>query len=167
MKPMLAVFGLLSLLVFVACGGKQLVQGDTRVEDVTTDSLIVTHYEVGDSIFVNPERGFYQYTDLARLDADIGSVRQEKGITLVWGRITLTPYRDEGFLPADFLADVQRGFDTARDQGMKVIVRGSYGSRGEGGDYTTYTDPPIQNAAQSCHAAGADLCGQRRCHRPV
>ncbi len=142
---MLAVFGLLSLLVFVACGGKQLVQGDTRVEDVTTDSLIVTHYEVGDSIFVNPERGFYQYTDLARLDADIGPVRQEKGITLVWGRITLTPYRDEGFLPADFLADVQRGFDTARDQGMKVIVRGSYGSRGEGGDYTTYTDPPIQN----------------------
>ena len=105
---------------------------------------IATDYEPDESIFSNPERGFYLYTDLHELDPGIGQ-RRDEGLTLVWGRIFMADYRDIPSLPESFLAGVENGFAIARDQGMKVIVRGSYGFKGPGGDYTSYEDPPKPN----------------------
>ncbi|MBQ39362.1 MAG: hypothetical protein CME04_23515 [Gemmatimonadaceae bacterium] len=131
-------------LLHVACGS-QSTENDAVIGGSTLDSLIVTRYEVDDSLFPNPERGFYRYADLPGLSADIGAIREQEGITLVWGRISMAAYRQDELLPNDFLARVEQGFQTARDQGMKVIVRGTYGFEGPGGDYTSYTDPPIHN----------------------
>jgi hypothetical protein len=106
--------------------------------------VTVTDYEPDETIFRNPERGFYVYSDLADLDPDLSGMRDE-GHTLVWGRMLMRAYRDSARLPQSFLDDIENGFHIARDQGVKVIVRGSYGSRGAGGDYTTYIDPPRQH----------------------
>jgi hypothetical protein len=109
---------------------------------VTTGAAetIVTHYEEDFSIFSNPEQGFYEYTDLNKLPADIGRLR-EQGRTLIWGRIQLQPYRTTVILPETLLGQIDQGFGIARDQGMKVIVRAAYGAKGPGGDYRSYTDP--------------------------
>lgn len=120
--------------LFAGCGSSRAVPPPAP--------SIVTTYTPDTTVFVNPERGFYRYTSLHQLDPEIGAIRETEGISLVWGRIHMAAYRDEPELPADFLAAVTQGFDTARQAGMKVIVRGAYGSRGPGGDYTTYADPP-------------------------
>ncbi|MHC4581257.1 MAG: DUF4874 domain-containing protein, partial [Planctomycetota bacterium] len=101
---------------------------------------ILTNYEEDFSILPNPEQGFYEYTDLNRLPADIGRLR-EQGRTLIWGRINLQAYRSTATLPEALLYQIHEGFGIARDQGMKVIVRASYGSKGPGGDYRSFTDP--------------------------
>ncbi|NQV36162.1 MAG: DUF4874 domain-containing protein, partial [Phycisphaeraceae bacterium] len=74
------------------------------------------------------------------MTGDIGQLR-EQGRTLIWGRINLESYRKTVTLPEALLAQIDDGFGTARQQGMKVIVRASYGSKGAGGDYRTYLDP--------------------------
>jgi len=104
------------------------------------EQTIVTQYEEDFSLFCNPGQGFYEYTDLNRLTGDIGQLR-EQGRTLIWGRINLESYRKTVTLPEALLAQIDDGFGTARQQGMKVIVRASYGSKGAGGDYRTYLDP--------------------------
>ena len=91
------------------------------------------------SIFPNPERGFYSYRNLAS-PGDLSELRAQN-ITLMWGRILLTDYRETAKLPKDYLDALQAGFDAAQESGLKVIIRGSYGHIGPGGDYTTYQDP--------------------------
>lgn len=59
----------------------------------------------------------------------------------MWGQIMLKDYRDEPTLPSEFLAQLQVGFDIAQKAGLKVIIRGSYGHVGLGGDYKTFKDP--------------------------
>ncbi len=103
------------------------------------DVAAVRHAESSD-VFANPERGFYLYNNLLQLSPDIGRRRAE-GYALVWGKIALDAYRDQADLPQAVLDSLNAGFATARHGGMKVIVRTSYGSRGPGGDYTTYEDP--------------------------
>ena len=94
-----------------------------------------TVYQPDETIFANPDQGFYLYRNLHTLESDVGKHRAQ-GLTLVWGRIDLEPYREQTDLPSAFLAQLEEGFATARDQGMKVIVRASYGHRGTGGgDY--------------------------------
>jgi len=101
------------------------------------EETIMTQYEEDFSIFCNPEQGFYEYTDLNRLPEDIGHLR-EQGRTLIWGRINLESHRHTETLPEALLTQINDGFGIARQQGMKVIVRVSYGSKGAGGDYRTY-----------------------------
>jgi hypothetical protein len=105
------------------------------------ESVITTRYTPSEQTFANPERGFYLYNNLMQLDAAIGK-RREEGHTLIWGQIPLKAYRETATLPQAVLDSVSHGFAIARSQGMKVIVRGSYGSKGPGGDYTSYEDPP-------------------------
>jgi len=142
---MTTIVGWLALILLAACGGNQSTEVDAPGTSAVIDSMIVTSYEVDDSLFPNPERGFYRYTDLHDLDPDIGDLREREGITLLWGRILMEAYREDEFLPESFLAGVEHGFHIARDQGMKVIVRGSYGFEGPEGDHTSYTDPPIHH----------------------
>ncbi len=101
---------------------------------------LMMQYEEDSTLFPNPEQGFYEYADLNSLPEDIGRLR-EQGRTLIWGRINLSAHRQTETLPAALLTEIDSGFGQARQQGMKVIVRVSYGSRGAGGDYRTYTDP--------------------------
>lgn len=110
-------------------------------------------YQESFESFPNPERGFYRYTSLHRLDPTIGRIRNE-GHSLIWGKVDLQPYRNSPTLPPRFLAEVSKGFQIARQQGLKVIVRGSYGHRGSGGDYRTYQDPPKQNIERHIRQLG-------------
>lgn len=119
-------------------------RAENTANDASEGDTLRVAYEADAAVFANPERGFYIYTNLDRLDSDIGSRRAE-GLTLVWGRINMEAFRDAPALPPAFLEAVSNGFDIARDQGMKVIVRGAYGSKGPGGDYTSYTDPPKEH----------------------
>lgn len=112
-----------------------------RALQVGAEQTLITQYEEDFSVFCNPEQGFYEYTDLNRLPTDIGRLR-EQGRTLVWGRINLESCRNTETLPAALLAQIDEGFGVARHQGMKVIVRASYGSKGAGGDYRSFLDPP-------------------------
>lgn len=100
-----------------------------------------THFVEDPSAFPNPERGFYSYQKLDELDDSTAELRDKHGITLIWGKISLEPYRETPEIPKEFLARLQRGFDQAQKVGAKVIVRAEYGNIGPGGDYTTYEDP--------------------------
>ena len=140
------LYGVAVLLVVLYGGsgqvaGAEMGRSPGAVRASAIIDTLVTHYEPDESIFPNPERGFYIYSNLLKLDPDIGR-RRDEGYTLAWGQIRLRAHRDVPHLPQSFLAAVDSGFNIARDQGMKVIVRGSYGSRGPGGDYTSYQDPP-------------------------
>ena len=139
------VYGVVIVLVALSCCSSKVAAAamGTNMEAASAAQLdtLVTHYKPDESIFPNPERGFYIYSNLLKLDSAIGN-RRDEGYTLIWGRIQMKAYRDVPSLPQSFLAAVDSGFTIARDQGMKVIVRGSYGSRGPEGDYTSYQDPP-------------------------
>jgi Domain of unknown function (DUF4874) len=91
-----------------------------------------TVFQPDASVFANPDQGFYLYRDLHTLTPDVGEQR-ERGVTLVWGRIDLKFYREQAELPKQFLSQLETGFGIARRQGMKVIVRASYGAKGPGG----------------------------------
>ncbi len=97
-------------------------------------------YTESSTAVANPERGYYLYNNLLQLSSDVGRRRAE-GYALIWGKIPLDAYRQQPALPKAVLDSLRAGFATARHGGMKVIVRASYGSRGPGGDYTTYEDP--------------------------
>ena len=103
-----------------------------------------SQYQESEEGFPNPDRGFYVYTDLHRLDPKIGKIRSS-GHSLVWGKINLERYRNSAAVPETFLKEIEAGFQIARDQGVKVIVRGSYGHKGPGGDYRSYKDPPKEH----------------------
>ncbi len=103
-------------------------------------ALHSVRYTESSAAIANPERGFYLYNNLLQLSPDVGRRRTE-GYALIWGKIPLDAYREQSELPQAVLDSLRAGFATARHGGMKVIVRASYGSRGPGGDYTTYADP--------------------------
>lgn len=114
------------------------------VASVCQSQIKTTDYQEDKGGFPNPERGYYVYTDLHKLDARIGRIRNDAH-SLVWGKINLEPYRNSRALPKSFLNKISAGFRIARDQGVKVIVRGSYGHKGADGDYTSYEDPPMDH----------------------
>lgn len=127
---------LIFILLGVCCAG-------VGCAGVGTAEQVITTYTPDETIFPNPEQGFYLYNNLHRLPRDFSSERAD-GQTLIWGRIVLEPYKNTPWLPQSFLDKIQKGFEIARDQGMKVIVRASYGHKGPGGDYTSYEDAPKQ-----------------------
>lgn len=99
--------------------------------------------EDAEAIFPKPEAGRYLYQNLASLDEERVRSMRERNLTLLWGKIDLEAYRDVPTLPRAFLERLEAGFAAALEAGVKVIVRGSYGHRGPGGDYRTYADPEI------------------------
>ena len=99
-------------------------------------------FERDDTVFPKPESGFYLYQNLASLSDQVATMR-ERGLTLIWGKIDLESYRTTANLPQAYLDQLERGFEKAQAAGAKVIVRASYGHRGPGGDYQTYTDPEL------------------------
>ena len=88
-------------------------------------------YISADSLFPNPERGFYHHTEThsgsySSLDlSTLRYYREREGITLI-----LRVFYLEEFVKSDisqeFLDAVQADFDTVRQAGLKVIVRFAY-----------------------------------------
>jgi hypothetical protein len=98
----------------------------------------VADFRVSDADLPNPERGFYRAadTDLGALDPAFVAKTYAEGDRLIYARIDLAPYRDRD-LPAAFLERLERGFETARRGGVKLIIRATYNyPRGE----TEYRD---------------------------
>jgi hypothetical protein len=165
------ICGVAVLFVTLSCGSGKMATAKmgTNMEAAHVNAgldTLVTQYELDESIFPNPERGFYLYSNLLELDTDIGR-RRDEGHTLVWGRVDMRAYRDVLSLPPSLLAAVDNGFTIARDQGMKVIVRGSYGSKGPGGDYTSYQDPPRRHIKNHIEQLAPIFAALRRCDRPL
>lgn len=95
-------------------------------------------FQTTDADFANPERGFYRAadTDLDALSAAFVAKAYAEGDRLIYARINLEPYRDTD-LPAAFLDRIEAAFETARQGGVKLIVRATYNyPRGE----TQYRD---------------------------
>lgn len=116
----------------------------TCIACATTLAAQTFNLKEDDSVFPNPERGFYYYQSLDTLDDTLPRLRDDRGISLVWGKITLEAYRETPVLPAELIASYQRGFDRAQAAGTKVIVRVNYGINGPDGTYKTYQDPALE-----------------------
>ena len=121
------------LLVFsIALAVSPQAQAQTSPDSTVT-------YGVDDTVFGNPERGFYKQTEVHSYGYNFlnqgtlehlrtnyyNSATGDNPITIVSRTFYL-----ENFLysdvSSDFLANMQADFDTARDAGMKVKVRFAY-----------------------------------------
>ena len=87
-----------------------------------------------------PERGFYLYNNLLNLSREIGRRRAE-GHTLIWGKIPLDAYREQTPLPHRLYRLAYQGFCHGAQQRHEGHSARFHGSRGAGGDYTSYEDP--------------------------
>ena len=90
-------------------------------------AIASANFSATDADFANPERGFYLAadTDLDALSAAFVARAYARGDRLIYARINLEPYRDAD-LPAAFLDKIEAGFETARQGGVKLIVRATY-----------------------------------------
>ncbi len=91
------------------------------------------------SVFPNPERGFYLYQPLDRLDVSVAGLRDERGITLVWGSVPAAPR-------AKSRRTSSRASNAASTRRRRPAPRSSCadGHVCPGGDYTTYEDPALE-----------------------
>lgn len=115
--------GLLTLLVLTACSASQTVR-----------------YQPSDESFPNPERGWLVTYDIADYPMDLGGFYR-RGVTLVRAYVSLADFRDAP-LSDEFLARLQKGFDGARQGGVKLILRFTYND-GEGRS-TVCPDAPLE-----------------------
>ena len=112
-------------------------QAQARAE-LASPAAVSADFRVTEADVANPERGFYRAadTDLDALSAAFVAETYAKGHRLIYARINLEPYRDSD-LPAAFLDAIDAAFETARQGGVKLIVRATYNyPRGE----TQYRD---------------------------
>ncbi len=112
-----------------AAGGGAADGGASTFADAPASRV---SYQLDDSSFLNPERGFYTTTELTSAD-DLTYVRDE-GKSLVYASVHLDEYlgaNHEQDLPEQLLADVQAGFDAVRAAKLKAVVRFQYDD-GEG-----------------------------------
>jgi hypothetical protein len=86
--------------------------------------------------FANPERGFYRAKSLT--DPRNYDIRREN-LTLIYGRISADDFRDKAF-SEEFLQSIQKGFDEARKQGIKVNPRVAYNRGPHPGAKARYGD---------------------------
>lgn len=76
-------------------------------------------------LVMNPERGYYTGYDMLRPDR--APLVRESGHTLALGKVRLDAYRDAA-LPESLLVQLDAGFNAARANGFKVILRFTYNS---------------------------------------
>lgn len=93
--------------------------------DTPSDNAPMVSFDMAesDAAIINPERGYYVGYDLTRADR-APSVRAQ-GRSLAISVVHLDAYRG-GPIDAAFLATLDRGFDAARANGFKIILRFSY-----------------------------------------
>jgi hypothetical protein len=80
--------------------------------------------------FANPERGFYHYMVLNKIDQlrPLEDLRYNQYITLVYGKIEANEFRDKE-LSKQFLHDIEWGFHRIRQAGLKAIICVSYSDK--------------------------------------
>lgn len=100
-----------------------------------SSSQIIT-FEESMEAFPNPERGFHHARELPR--AENIDMRNEN-ITLIYGRISADKFRDKPFTE-EFLEKIQKGFDLARENGIKVNPRVAYNHGPHEGAKAVYGD---------------------------
>ena len=128
--------------------------------------VIVTHYEPDASIFPNPERGFYIYTNLHELDPAIGK-RRDEGHTLIWGRIFMEAYREVPFLPESFLAAVEKRVRHRPGPGNESHRPGILRFQRTKRRLHIVRGPANAERQKPHRATGPHLHRQRGCHRPL
>lgn len=89
--------------------------------------LMTITFEPSTADILNPERGFYKFSDLTN-PWFYQNVRSG-GETLVYGRILADQFRNAPFSQS-FLDSIQAGFDAARSAGIKVKPRVAYNDDG-------------------------------------
>lgn len=104
---------------------------DAVITDIT--------YKADDSVFANPERGFYHHLESSNAGFDaldpenLKEYRTKEMITQV-----LRVYYLDGFLnsdiSADYLSRLKNDFATAREAGVKIILRFAYTQNPDGND---------------------------------
>jgi hypothetical protein len=112
--------------------GPHQVQAQAQVQ-AGAEPLTSADFRFSGADLANPERGFYQAadTDLDVLSAAFVAQTYARGQRLVYARINLEAYRDSQ-LPAALLDRLDAAFETARQGGVKLIVRATYNyPRGE------------------------------------
>lgn len=114
-KVVLWVFGLVGLET--ALVGDLAAQGPSETLSFTST----------DAAFLNPERGFFRFTDLT--DPWSYSQIRSQGQSIVYGRVLADGFRDRPLSQA-YLNDLQGGFDAARQHGLKVKFRLAYNDDG-------------------------------------
>ena len=93
--------------------------------------LVNVEYTPSQEIFPNPERGFYKYskidltTGTGALSANQLAAYRQNSITLLGRMIYLKKFRNAPLSQAA-LDEVERDFVTARNSGVKLIVRFAY-----------------------------------------
>lgn len=116
---------------------------NTETDATTTPStegpasakLIHKTYTASDAAILNPERGFFYWTDL--LTSDYSNAR-DLGYTLIYARVFLKDYVDK---PLDdvLLQKLNTAFQDVRKAGVKCILRFAYSDALE-----TPTDAPLE-----------------------
>lgn len=81
-------------------------------------------YQADPSDFLNPERGFYNFTVLLNAD-DLSSIRADSGHTLVYSYVRLDAYRAAP-LPQSLLDDIDTKLAVVRRDGLKIVLRFAY-----------------------------------------
>jgi hypothetical protein len=97
--------------------------GDGGGGDVIEPPLTTATFTPISDDLLNPERGFYDWADLASGD-DLGYVRQN-GLTVAWAEGHLDDYRTTA-IPSSYLTALGDGFARARAAGIKIYLRFSY-----------------------------------------
>jgi len=90
--------------------------------------------------FANPERGWMEGSWFSKRNNDYEwNVAKDK-VTLMWTRIKIDNFRSQP-LSQDFLDELDKYFEKARDYGVKIIPRFTYG-------YGRYDDAPIERVLE-------------------
>ncbi len=115
LKPTL----LISLLILLALGYQKPVFASSNPETIT--------YQESNEDFANPERGFMKQSSIYPDQVfDANKVRrQDPADSLVWIYFRLDNYRDK-IIDQNGLANIRLTYQTARDKGLKLVIRFIY-----------------------------------------
>lgn len=108
---------------------------DTEVVAPISATLIQKTYLNSDAPVLNPERGFFYWTDL--LESDYSNAR-DLGYTLIYARVFLKDYVNKP-LDDTMLQKLNTAFQKVRQAGVKCILRFTYSDALE-----TVTDAPLE-----------------------
>jgi hypothetical protein len=95
-------------------------------------SQTTIHYEGSDEIFINPERGFSSYRSNP-ITLSYINILKSSNVSVIQ-RIYTIPQYNSIPLPQSFLTTVQNDLNTAREGGVKVVLRFSYTNNQNGAD---------------------------------
>lgn len=98
------------------------------IDDVTGPKSV--DYVVSDSIFFNPERGFYNFAEFRSDNSNALSLATinnmvNSGISLIYNGYTMIDYR-ETLIPDEYLDRIRNNMDVLREAGAKTILRFRY-----------------------------------------